>query len=246
MNVFYTTEIDGELAFLDEAETRHLARVLRKRPGDTIFLIDGQGGRYTGVIAELDQKRAMIQLQEREQEPILSGRLHLAVAPTKNNSRLEWLLEKATEIGVAEIWPFVSAHSERNKINADRLEKMLLAATKQSLGAWLPVLHPLQSFASLLDQLASSSFDSVEKYIAYIDPAVNTHLQDNYSGGKDVLILIGPEGGFSAEEVELARQSGCKPVSLGPTRLRTETAGLVATTIVQLKNQTRQESLSSE
>jgi 16S rRNA (uracil1498-N3)-methyltransferase len=103
----------------------------------------------------------------------------------------------------------------------------------------LPIIHPLQNFSDLLEQLAEDFPEKVDKYIAYIDPQVNSHLQDNYSGGKDVVILIGPEGGFSPEEVELARQKGFKPVSLGPARLRTETAGLVATIIVQLKNQTR-------
>jgi 16S rRNA (uracil1498-N3)-methyltransferase len=239
MNVFYTNKIEGKLAFLAEAEAQHLGKVMRKKVGDTIHLIDGQGGHYQGEIIALDKRSASIEITEsyRGAEPV--ARLHLAVAPTKNNNRLEWLLEKATEVGVTAFWPFVSFHSERKNIKIDRLEKIVLAATKQSLNAYLPIIHPLQNFSDLLEQLAEDFPEKVDKYIAYIDPQVNSHLQDNYSGGKDVVILIGPEGGFSPEEVELARQKGFKPVSLGPARLRTETAGLVATIIVQLKNQTR-------
>ncbi|HKK74786.1 MAG TPA: RsmE family RNA methyltransferase [Saprospiraceae bacterium] len=238
MNVFYTNRIEGNLAFLAEAEAKHLGKVMRKKVGDTIHLIDGVGGRYTGEIVELEKRSATIQVLEGSQEADPPARLHLAVAPPKNNSRLEWLLEKVTEIGVDEIWPFVSFHSERKIIKTERLEKILLAATKQSLKARLPRLHALQGFTELLDELVSLFPERVEKYIAYIDPQVNLHLQDNYSAGKDVVILIGPEGGFSAEEVALAKEKGFRPVSLGPARLRTETAGLVATTIVQLKNQT--------
>lgn len=238
MNVFYTNQIEGNLAFLAEAEAKHLGKVMRKKVGDTIHLIDGVGGRYIGEVIELGKRSATIQILEGSQEADPPARLHLAIAPPKNSSRLEWLLEKATEVGVDEIWPFFSFHSERKTLKTERLEKILLAATKQSLKARLPGLHPLQSFSALLTQLVGLFPERVEKYIAYIDPQVNSHLQDNYSAGKDVVILIGPEGGFSAEEVTLAQSKGFTPVSLGPTRLRTETAGLVATTIIQLKNQT--------
>lgn len=239
MNVFYTKRIEGKLAFLAETEAQHLGKVMRKKIGDLIHLIDGQGGHYTGEIISLDKRSASVRITDSHQEPEPTARLHLAVAPTKNNSRLEWLLEKATEVGVSDFWPFVSFHSERKNIKMDRLEKIVLAATKQSLKACLPKIHPLQNFPDLLNHLAENFPEKVDKYIAYIDPEVNSHLQDNYSAGQDVVILIGPEGGFSPEEVELARQKGFQPVSLGSSRLRTETAGLVATTIVQLKNQTR-------
>lgn len=239
MNVFYTKRIEGKLAFLAETEAQHLGKVMRKKIGDLIHLIDGQGGHYTGEIISLDKRSASVRITDSHQDPEPTARLHLAVAPTKNNSRLEWLLEKATEVGVSDFWPFVSFHSERKNIKMDRLEKIVLAATKQSLKACLPKIHPLQNFPDLLNHLAENFPEKVDKYIAYIDPEVNSHLQDNYSAGHDVVILIGPEGGFSPEEVELARQKGFQPVSLGSSRLRTETAGLVATTIVQLKNQTR-------
>lgn len=228
----------GALAILPEAESEHLGKVLRKKPGDVIHLIDGKGGRYTGEILELNKKTGTVKISEQSQEDPPSARLHLAIAPTKNINRMEWLLEKATEIGVDELWPFVSFHSERKVIKEERLQKILLSATKQSLRAYLPVLHPLQTFQQFLEQQVELFPERVEKYIAYIDPTVKKSFQDNYSAGKDVVILIGPEGGFSEEEVEKAKSFGFIPVSLGPRRLRTETAGLVATMIMQLKNQT--------
>lgn len=242
MNVFYTDRIEGDFASLPEAEAGHLGKVLRKKVGDQILLIDGRGGRYQGEIIDLHKKTATVKILERTQDPLPRASLHLAIAPTKNISRLEWLFEKATEIGIDTIWPILSFHSERKVIKPDRLEKILLSATKQSLKSFLPVLHPIQTFEQFLENQVDQFSEEVEKYIAYIDPSIKMHLYNNYSAGNDVVILVGPEGGFSAEEAKKAMDFGFMPVSLGPHRLRTETAGLVATTIVQLKNQVDEKS----
>ena len=214
-------------------EARHCIQVLRHRAGDEVYLIDGQGGFYRGVIAEAEKKHCVVQIEEAQQQygkrPF---RIHLAVAPTKNNSRLEWLLEKATEVGIDEITPVHCAHSERRVVKPARLEKVLLSATKQSLKAYLPQLHPMLPFTDFLDTLPSVG----ERYIAYLGGGVKGSLKDNYRPGTDVCILVGPEGGFSPEEADAAIAKGFQPVSLGPSRLRTETAGLVAVHTIQFMN----------
>lgn len=236
MLLFFTNDIKDNWATLPEEETLHLSKVLRKKVGDELQFVDGKGGWYRGVLFELNKKSALIQIEEIIQKPVPKYHLHLAIAPTKNISRMEWLLEKATEIGIHTIHPITTFHSERKVIKPARLEKILRSAMKQSLSAFLPKLEPLKNFTTFLQDFDKSYGDDIEKYIAYIDPQIKTHLQDNYSSGQNVVILIGPEGGFSPKEASLAQEYGFKPVTLGESRLRTETAGLMATAIIQLKN----------
>ncbi len=235
MILFYSNEIIGDEAVLDEEESRHCIQVLRKRAGDPIHLIDGVGGFYRAVIEEAHRKKCKARIVEQlPDEQQRDFRIHLVVAPTKNMARMEWLLEKVTEIGIDEISLVTCRHSERTKVRTDRLEKILLSATKQSLKARLPILHELQTLKQFLKNQAS--FPEMEKFIGYIDETVNDGLQDNYHPQKDVCILIGPEGGFAPEEVEMAKKEGFQPVSLGKSRLRTETAGLVACHTIHLLN----------
>lgn len=236
MLLFFTDVVKDNWATLSEEETLHLSKALRKKVGDTINFVDGQGGWYTGVIFEINKKTTLVQVLEKIQKSAPSYQLHLAIAPTKNINRIEWLLEKATEIGVHAIHPIISFHSERKVIKPVRLEKILRSAMKQSLKAYLPQLKPLKNFAQFLKDFDEEQDPEIEKYIAYIDPEIKIHLQDNYSPGQNVVILIGPEGGFSPQEAALAQKHGFKPVTLGESRLRTETAGLLATVIIQLKN----------
>lgn len=233
MNIFYTQKINGEWAFLEEEESRHAVQVLRKRSGDPIDLIDGRGGWYHGTLFEVHKNRCSVRIEQSRQEEPPPVHLHLAIAPTKNMNRLEWLFEKAVEIGIQEISFIHCAHSERKKIRMDRLEKILLAATKQSLRARLPQLNPLIPFRTFVEKPVADT----NKYIAYIDDSVKLHFKDNYPAGKDVIILVGPEGGFHPDEALLAQKNGFVPVSLGPRRYRTETAGLLVVTIVNLTNQ---------
>ena len=234
MNLFYTSSINGHLATLPEEEARHCIQALRHKVGDLIYLTDGKGGMYEARIVETGKKKCLAEI-EKALPP--NGRrnhfLHLAIAPTKNIARLEWFLEKATEIGIDEVTPFIGEHSERRKLREGRLEKVLAAAMKQSLKAYLPKLNSLCSFREFIHQPMEQG---IQKFIAYLGEGVKGHLKDNYQPGRGVCILIGPEGGFSLQEVQEAIAAGFVPVSLGPSRLRTETAGIVACHTVNLLN----------
>ncbi|MEM1123846.1 MAG: 16S rRNA (uracil(1498)-N(3))-methyltransferase [Bacteroidota bacterium] len=233
MILFYTKNIDGNIAHLDQEQARHCVQVMRKKEGDAISFVDGEGGFYEGIIQETGKKKCIIQIiQNKQGFNKRSFNLHIAIAPTKNINRLEWFLEKATEIGIDEITPIICHHSERRNVKTDRLRKIIVAAMKQSLKAYLPILHEPLSFKQFM-QLHRTTTDI--KYIA--QGAENAALKDNYQGQKDVLLLIGPEGDFSKNELELAYGNGFQGVHLGKSRLRTETAGIVACHTLNLLNE---------
>lgn len=231
MQLFYVPQINDRLAFFDEEEARHCVQVLRKREGDLVQIVDGRGGWYEAVITEAGKRSCVAAIQrEVAQEKKRRPYLHLAVAPTKNIERTEWLLEKITEIGVDEITLLLCQRSERRQVRLDRLQKVLIAAMKQSLQARLPVLNDLTPVEQIVMAAQQSG-----RYIAYCDSQVATHeLKDCLKKSTDTLVLIGPEGDFSPEEAAFALNNGFVPVSLGPTRLRTETAGFVAVHTVNL------------
>jgi len=233
MNLFYTQRINDTWAFLEEEESKHLMQVLRKKVGDVVHLIDGKGGRYKGELFECTKRQCTVKISEKAQDPPPAFHLHLGIAPTKNMNRIEWLLEKSVEMGISEISLLQCFHSERRKVRMDRLERIVLSATKQSLKSYLPKINPLLDLKTFVDK----PFGDNQKFIAYIDDSIKGHLKDNYIPGKDVIILIGPEGGFSPDEALLASKKGYEQVSLGPSRLRTETAGLVAVNIFNVLNQ---------
>lgn len=233
MNIFYTPDIDGEQYTLSEQESKHCIRVLRNSIGDELTLVDGSGGLYKSEIIDANPKRCSVRVIEKIEEfQKRDFHVHLAIAPTKNNDRLEWFLEKATEIGLNEITPLLCEHSERKQIKQERLEKVVVSAMKQSLKAYLPKLNNLTTFETLL---ANSEAD--QKFIAHCEDGDKNHLYNEIEKGQNVLILIGPEGDFSPLEIEKALKLGFKPISLGESRLRTETAGVVATQIVNLVNE---------
>lgn len=233
MNIFYTPDIDGEQYTLSEQESKHCIRVLRNSIGDELTLVDGSGGLYKSEIIDANPKRCSVRVIEKIEEfQKRDFHVHLAIAPTKNNDRLEWFLEKATEIGLNEITPLLCEHSERKQIKQERLEKVVVSAMKQSLKAYLPKLNNLTTFETLL---ANSEAD--QKFIAHCEDGDKNHLYNEIEKGQNVLILIGPEGDFSPLEIEKALKFGFKPISLGESRLRTETAGVVATQIVNLVNE---------
>ncbi|MEM8523080.1 MAG: 16S rRNA (uracil(1498)-N(3))-methyltransferase [Bacteroidota bacterium] len=233
MQLFYITNINGQLATLEAEEARHL-QVLRKKIGDQINLVDGKGSFHLAELLELSKKKAQLKILSSElQTPALFS-LHIAIAPTKNIARLEWFLEKATEIGIQEITPIYCEHSERKRIRLDRLEKIVLSAMKQSNRAYLPQLNEETTFKQFI---AAQKENSSLKYIAHCEEEEKVELYNNYEARKDVLVLIGPEGDFSSNEIELAREADFVGVSLGKARLRTETAGIVACHTIQLLNQ---------
>lgn len=233
MNLFYAAEINGQFYTLSEEESKHIIRVLRMKLGDTVFFTDGKGIFFECRITDNNPKACEVEIIE--QKPGADKRpfyLHMAVAPTKNLNRFEWFLEKATEIGIDRITPIISSHSERKGVKTERLNRVITAAMKQSLKSYHPQLDEATKFSEIITQPFKG-----QKFIAYIDNAVTLELSKAYLPGNNALILIGPEGDFSPEEVVLAKQNGFVPVRLGPSRLRTETAGIVACHTVNILNE---------
>lgn len=232
MLLFYAPDLQGDQYTLNEQESRHCIKVLRMQVGDSIMLTDGLGAMCTAELITENPKHCELKiLNRREAFGKRDDHLHIAIAPTKNINRLEWFLEKATEIGVDEITPMICMRSERKVVKIDRLNKVITAAMKQSIKAYHPLLRQQTTFKDVINMDHSG-----EKYIAYVEEGEHPSLKSLYTPGQNATILIGPEGDFSPEEVELAMQKGFKTVSLGKSRLRTETAGVVACHTVRLLN----------
>lgn len=211
---------------MPEVESGHCVRVLRHQPGDIFEVVDGKGGLFTVRLVDAHPKRAMVEIVDRaEILPYWSGRLVLGVAPTKNMDRMEWLVEKATEVGMDAFIPLLCRFSERKELKRERLEKTAVSAMKQSLKAAMPEIGEMTPFARFIERF--KVFPA--KFIAHcVDDGRRRLLSREYLPGADTVILIGPEGDFSPEEIELALAAGFVPVSLGDARLRTETAALTA------------------
>lgn len=223
MHVFYTPDIQTR-AELPEEEAQHCVRVLRLNIGDQITLTDGKGNFYRAEISAATNKRCMVNILETiYQEPLWNGHLHIAMAPTKNMDRTEWFAEKATEIGFDELTFLNCRFSERKVIKTERISKILVSAIKQSLKARLPQLNEMTDFNKFITQPFKG-----QKFIAHCYEGEKPLLKDVLTKGEDALVLIGPEGDFSEEEVKKAIEKGFVPISLGKSRLRTETAALVA------------------
>ena len=232
MNLFYAPDIIEPYYQLTQEESRHLIRVLRHKAGDEVHFTDGKGYFYTCRIVDDSPKHCKVEVvAKQEGSDHRTYKLWMGVAPTKNISRFEWFLEKATEIGIDTIIPFVSFHSERKDIKPDRLNRVITAAVKQSLKSFHPKLEKLMSFKEMINL----PFEG-EKYIAFIDEKVTLELSKAYTPETSAFVLIGPEGDFSPEEVEAAKAQGFIPVKLGPSRLRTETAAVTACHTINLLN----------
>jgi len=217
---------------LDEDESRHCIRTLRLKVNDPIKLIDGKGNIFTAKIIEANPKRCQVEITNKEtiqKKPFYS---HMAIAPTKNMNRFEWFVEKATELGVDEITPLICNHSERKKINHDRLEKIIISALKQSRNPYKPILNSLLLFSGFIKK----HFGQDSKFIAYCNEE-NKTLSSLYKRGENAVILIGPEGDFDQEEIDQATMNGFIPVSLGMNRYRTETAGIMSCQTINLLNE---------
>jgi 16S rRNA (uracil1498-N3)-methyltransferase len=234
MILFYHPDIsDGSTFILSQEESKHIARVLRKRVGDSLHITDGMGFLYAATLLEVHPSGCVVQTTERAPgEDNTPFTLHLAVSPLRNPARWEWLLEKATEAGVREITPVICHRTERHQIKPERWNKILVSAMKQSLRTYLPVIHPPVPFRQLVTESTM-----VQQYIAWCsDEFSRVMLKDVLETQKDVLILIGPEGDFTPAEVELALQHRFAAVSLGNVRLRSETAALAACFAFMLAN----------
>ena len=223
MTLFYAPDILTTLT-LPEGESQHCAKVLRMQPGDEAEVIDGRGNAYSVRIAVPHQRHTMIEITgSRTVAPTWPGLITVAVAPTKHLDRMEWLVEKLTEIGVNRIVPLLGRRSERKEIKVERLEKIAISAMKQSLKATLPEILPMTPITQFIASCEG------ERYMAYCDRSIpRRELVEVYRPGCDSTIMIGPEGDFAPEEIHAALDAGWHPVSLGPHRLRTETAALTA------------------
>jgi 16S rRNA (uracil1498-N3)-methyltransferase len=230
--LFFTQKIENGFAVFEEEEGRHLVSVLRKKVGDLLQFTDGQGFFYEAELSDAGKRQVLARiLSKTAAAPLCAGKLHLAIAPTKQMERLEWFLEKATEIGVDEITPLLCKRSERDTIRLDRLEKILASAMKQSLRAWLPKLNQPTRFQDFIKKTGEA-----QKRLAWCSEEPLPHLKNTIAPDKTTVIAIGPEGDFTPEEVELALANGFQGVSLGTARLRTETAGLLAVTLFNVVN----------
>lgn len=227
MQLFYNPNIlktATEVTF-DKEESKHIIKVLRMKEGDTFRITNGKGSFFDAEIISANLKACLVKILSEETQKPLPYQLHLVVAPTKLNDRYEWFLEKATEIGVSEITPIICDHSERKIIKEERYEKILQSAMKQSLKAYLPVLNEAISFKDFLN--SENHVDDL-KCIAHCEQTDKISLKSILLPNKSISILIGPEGDFSTDEIESAKKAGYIPVSLGESRLRTETAAIVA------------------
>ena len=234
MQLFYTPDINPDEYTLSKEESRHCIQVLRKKIGDIIYLVDGKGGYYKATLIGDNPKSCHIKIDNVERNYGKSDlHIHIAIAPTKMNERFEWFLEKSTEIGINEITPIICEHSERKVLKLERMNKILIAAMKQSKQAYLPKLNAAVSFDSFV-----SNNTIEERYIA--NCAENDKkklLKEVIKKGTDTLVLIGPEGDFSQKEINYAMKHGFSSVSLSKNRLRTETAAIVSCNTINLINQ---------
>lgn len=223
MQLFYSPHIVDDLIYLDENDSRHATKVLRLQAGSPIQIVDGLGNWYHAEVDVAHSKKTSCKVLNKEVKSPLPYHLHIAIAPTKNIDRIEWFLEKATEMGISEITPIICDHSERKVVKPERLERIVVSAMKQSLKAHKPVINPLHNFNKFISSPIAGA-----KGIAHCEEGERSVLRGLSDKENKFTILIGPEGDFSLAEINLAKENGFTPIVLGPSRLRTETAALVA------------------
>ena len=229
MKVFYFQNTGAQEIVLNEEESVHAVRVLRLKEQDEVHLIDGVGGLFKARISNAHSKKCEVQILEQLKVYTRNYHKHIAIAPPKSIDRFEWFLEKATEIGVDEITPLLTDRSERKNLNIERMEKILTSTMKQCIQPFRPKLNPLSRYSDFVAKNKNA-------FIAHLETGEEELLQRIYQPGKDCLILIGPEGDFSPVEVNLAKANGYTSVSLGHSRLRVETAGVVACHTITVMN----------
>jgi len=230
LNLFYQPAISQGILHLDPDESRHAVKVLRMQMGDTIELTDGHGFLYRAFISDADPKKCGFTISEKKEIPSRGFSISIAIAPTKNMDRTEWFVEKAVEIGVENIHLLLCKNSVRKTVNLDRLTKIAVSAMKQSGQARLPYITDMVSLKEILSQ------EATQKFICYVDASNPDQLKLLAKPKQSYLVLIGPEGDFNKDEIQLATEHGFKKVSLGPNRLRTETAALTACQILNFVN----------
>ena len=235
MQLFFHPDLDSDLVQLSREESLHCVKSLRMRQGDTISITDGKGTLVQGEILIADTSACSVQVVSRSFQPTRANyHLHIAVAPTKNPDRIEWFIEKAVEIGIDEITPLITHNSERSRINSSRLNKIAISALKQSLHIHLPIINPETTFSEFIQK----DFSAV-KMICHGHYASPLTISQACPPSHDAVLIIGPEGDFSPEEISLADSQNYLPVTLGSSRLRTETAALVAVCAISQINESK-------
>jgi len=232
MQIFYSDSVNKGEARFGRDESGHCLRVLRLRRGDTISFTDGKGNFYEGLITEDNPSAMAVSISSVIKAEVRPYKLHVAISPVKNDDRLEWFIEKAVETGIDQITPLICNRTEKRRIRKERLEGLIISAMKQSVKSHLPELNDIVNFNEFVTAARPGA-----RLIACCDPEIRrTAITGAFSPGDEVTILIGPEGDFSSEEVALAIGNGFTPVHLGNSRLRTETAGIMACCSVYLSN----------
>lgn len=233
MHIFFCNQPGEQFFTLDQAESNHLAKVLRLREGETVNVINGDGKLYTCSIVVADSRRSSLEITASDDNfEKRNYHLHIAIAPTKSMERFEMFVEKTVELGIDEITPLLTSRSERKSIKKERVERIVISAMKQSLKAKMTKVNDLTTFESFIRDI-----NTEKKYIAHCIQGIETRgLKEIYHPGQKATVLIGPEGDFSEAEVEKALASGFESVNLGKSRLRTETAGITACSHIYLIN----------
>ena len=232
MNLFYDPDITGQFYTLNKVDSNHLIRVMRIKAGESVIVTDGKGKLFECVVTDGNPKNCQVEIVSiTPGNDIRNFTLEIAIAPTKNINRFEWFLEKSTEIGIYRISPILCVHSERKTIKTNRLNRVITAAMKQSLKSFHPKLDDLININDIIEKPFQG-----QKFIAYVDNKIENELFNMCKPNIDTLVLIGPEGDFSKEEIANAIDNGFIPVKLGLSRLRTETAGIVACHTVNMVN----------
>ncbi len=229
--IFFTSTIASPhgLLTLEEDTSRHVSQVLRMKVGEQLQLTDGKGNLLTTEITSEHKKATQVKVVSATSQPAPAPRTVIAISLVKNASRFEWFLEKATEVGIIDIIPMICERTEKQHFRLDRMRNILVSALLQSQQVWLPVMDEPRKFKEVIEQSAQR-----QKFIAHCLEDTKAPLQQRVDPAADKLILIGPEGDFTREEIELALRHGFTPVSLGKTRLRTETAGMVAAVLLKM------------
>lgn len=228
MNFFYSTNIKDEKLYLDKNESYHCIKVLRYKIGDQINVVDGFGSKYLSKIMDIQSDSCELKIIQKYTSK-RKIKIHLCISPTKNHKRLEWMVEKIVEIGVDRISFIKCERSIRDSVNLDRLNKIALSAMKQTQNTFLPIIDQCINFSNIFDHISSE-----DRFIAHLNNKENKHLNSSLNSKRSRCILIGPEGDFTKNEVSLSCEQNFIEVSLGNTRLRTETSGVVSATILNL------------
>jgi 16S rRNA (uracil1498-N3)-methyltransferase len=225
---FFVEDLNDKKILLGEDTSKHIINVLRMQKGDEILLTEGQGKKAKATIVDDNRKKCIVEISSIETEGEKKSKAIIGISLIKNSSRFEWFLEKATEIGVSEIIPLICTRTEKEKFRYDRMQAILISAMLQSQQCWLPVLHEPMEFEKAIE------FSAGQKFIAHCEESNKQSFLAQPLNTASQLILIGPEGDFTHEEIEMALENNFTPVSLGNTRLRTETAGIVAAALLRI------------